>query len=67
MKIQYSKEPFDEKDLPEIFMDELEGFAEEFQLAMDKDGFVTGTMTPSDVSSLGYKMLAWYLTRTKGA
>lgn len=60
MIIDYGK--VDEDDLPGYVIDEIKGFNEHHQIVLDKDGFVSGNMTPADVSSLGYKLIAWVLT-----
>lgn len=49
-------------ELSELIEDELYEFAKHHQLTVDDDGFVSGNVVPTDVLSLGYRLLAWTLT-----
>lgn len=60
MKVDYGT--IDEDDLPGYLVDEIRAFSEHHQIIIDKDGFVSGNLTPADASSLGYKLIAWVLT-----
>ena len=48
-------------NLGEYLLDELQEFAKHHQLTLDDAGFVVGDVLPTDVLSLGYRLLAWTL------
>lgn len=56
--------PYDIKytDAPELIFDELQEFCKKFNIVLDEHGFVHGDMTPSNVMSLGYNLLAITIT-----
>lgn len=50
---------FDKAHLPEFIEDHLQEFVKHFDIRVDENGFVTGKVSPADVVTLGYQLLAW--------
>lgn len=58
-QITISNPVFDPAELSEFVVDQLQEFVRQHNVKIDEHGFVSGDLSPAQVVSLGYQLLAW--------